>query len=224
MQDRCTGPLPSLWRCESHDAQTTIPRRRASRCLGWKPKAVGESRLPANGSDLCRSPGKPPMAEPSYSSPDRATEQGWLTPSAPHIPKRTLSCCRMGKLCHATRTQPAALRSQGKVYLGWLPLSSLNCSRLHPLPIFSSPNIRPGLASEHALTFVEHSSQTTTNNHQQQATPTTSNPNQQEPALRNVGLPTPLLQMRLHARHQHLVLPLPAQSVHRLRLSGRPSV
>ena len=176
MQDRCTGPLPSLWRCESHDLKQPSRGVEASNCLGWKPKAVGESRLPANGSDLCRSPGKPPMAEPSYSSPDRATEQGWLTPSAPHIPKRTLSCCRMGRLCHATRTQPAALRSQGKVYLGWPLLSSQNCSRLHPLPIFSSPNIRPGLASEHALTFVEHSSQTTTNNHQQQATPTNKNP------------------------------------------------
>ena len=170
MQDRCTGPLPSLWRCESHDLKQPSRGVEASNCLGWKAKAVGESRLPANGSDLCRSPGKPPMAEPSYSSPDRATEQGWLTPSAPHIPKRTLSCCRMGKLCHATRTQPAALRSQGKVYLGWPPLSSQNCSRLHPLPIFSSPDPRPGLASDRALTL--RSSQTTTNNKQPQLTTT----------------------------------------------------
>jgi hypothetical protein len=51
---------------------------------------------------------------------------------------------------------------------------------------------------------------------------TTPTQNNFDTTYHNVGLPASLLQVRFHARHQHLLQPLPPRPVRRLRLNPSP--
>jgi hypothetical protein len=133
-------------------------------------------------------------------------------------PGATTALVHCSNFCHAIPTQPGCNPWTAKVYHpSWsLCHSSTPSSNFLPL---SSPKLasqQPRISANKPQLPLSNPISSDVNprhNHQPPTTNNTIHP------LHDVCLPTPLLPVRRHARHQHLLQPLPTHPVHRVCLN-----